>query len=228
MQSWCRIPGSLFRRHASGSPLRINELWRNPMNRLARTSTAIAVLFILALALTAQVPEREGRPQETRPATGGPRLSRACSQGGMVRHRTHSEVGQSDDSLQSSAGTTLLHDDAGEPNGLLYSVAYTRTDVKDLSARPVAFLYNGGRAPRPCGSTSGIRPPARVHPRRPVHAPGAVQAGRQRREPAGQDRPGLHRCDGTGYSRLAGKATTRDFYGIDEDVRPLRSSSSPT
>ena len=34
---------------------------------------------------------------------------------------------------KASAGTTLLTNDAGEQTGLLYSVAYTRSDVKDPS-----------------------------------------------------------------------------------------------
>src|ERR1700683_3532312 len=45
---------------------------------------------------------------------------------------------------KAGAGTTILKDDKGEPTGLLYSVAYTRSDVKDPSERPIAFLYNGG------------------------------------------------------------------------------------
>src|SRR5215469_1936313 len=45
---------------------------------------------------------------------------------------------------KATAGFILLKNDKGEPTGLMYSVAYTRTDVKDVGTRPVAFLYNGG------------------------------------------------------------------------------------
>ncbi len=45
---------------------------------------------------------------------------------------------------KATASTILLKDDAGDPIGLMYSVAYTRSDVKDLSTRPISFYYNGG------------------------------------------------------------------------------------
>ncbi|MGH9703120.1 MAG: peptidase S10, partial [Candidatus Acidiferrales bacterium] len=45
---------------------------------------------------------------------------------------------------KATAGTILLKNEKGEPIGLMYSVAYTRSDVKDASQRPISFLYNGG------------------------------------------------------------------------------------
>jgi carboxypeptidase C (cathepsin A) len=45
---------------------------------------------------------------------------------------------------RATASTLLLKNDKGEPIALMYSVAYTRSDVSDLSRRPIAFLYNGG------------------------------------------------------------------------------------
>ena len=42
------------------------------------------------------------------------------------------------------AQTILLKDDKGESTALVYSTAYIRSDVKDPSTRPIAFLYNGG------------------------------------------------------------------------------------
>src|SRR5437762_1512427 len=53
-------------------------------------------------------------------------------------------VGGQTISYKATASTTLLKNDKGEATGLLYSVAYTKNDVKDLSTRPVSFLYNGG------------------------------------------------------------------------------------
>src|SRR5215813_3120642 len=45
---------------------------------------------------------------------------------------------------KATAQTILLKDEKGAPVALIYSTAYTRSDVKDLSTRPVSFLYNGG------------------------------------------------------------------------------------
>jgi carboxypeptidase C (cathepsin A) len=45
----------------------------------------------------------------------------------------------------SSCGSAiLLKNEKDEPTALLYSTAYTRSDVKDPSTRPIAFVYNGG------------------------------------------------------------------------------------
>src|SRR5215470_6070118 len=45
---------------------------------------------------------------------------------------------------KATAQTILLKDEKGAPVALVYSTAYTRSDVKDLSGRPISFLYNGG------------------------------------------------------------------------------------
>src|SRR5438874_8321918 len=64
---------------------------------------------------------------------------------------------------KATAQTILLKDDKGEPTALLYSTAYTRSDVKDPSQRSVAFLYNGGP-----GSSSVWLHMGSVGPRRVV------------------------------------------------------------
>ncbi|HEV2197668.1 MAG TPA: hypothetical protein VGR55_18930 [Candidatus Acidoferrum sp.] len=45
---------------------------------------------------------------------------------------------------KATASTILLKNEKDEPTALIYSTAYTRSDVKDLSQRPLSFLYNGG------------------------------------------------------------------------------------
>ena len=53
-------------------------------------------------------------------------------------------IGGQNIAYKATASTTLLKNDKGDATGLLYSVAYTKSDVKDLSTRPISFLYNGG------------------------------------------------------------------------------------
>src|SRR5262249_18311903 len=80
----------------------------------------------------------EGAQQQARPApTETPK-----GEWSVTEHTIR--IGTQTIPYKASAGTTLLKNDAGEPTGLLYTVAYTRSDVKDPSTRPVAFLYNGG------------------------------------------------------------------------------------
>ena len=96
-----------------------------------------------------------------------------------------------------TASTTLLKNAAGEPIGLMYSVAYTRSDVKDLSTRPISFFYNGGPGSASMWLHMGAFGPRRVvHSRRRLHRARAVQARGQQREPPRQDRHGVHRRDG--------------------------------
>jgi len=155
----------------------------------------------------------EGRSQEARPTpTETPK-----EEWSFTDHTI--QIGGQTIPYKASAGTTLLKNDAGEPTGLLYSVAYTRSDVKDPSTRPVSFLYNGGPGsasmwlhmgafgPRRVWTVNGeFTPPA---PYRLVDNPESLL-----------DKTDLVFVDamGTGYSRIVGKATDRDFYGVDEDA----------
>jgi len=155
----------------------------------------------------------EGRSQEARPTpTDTPK-----EEWSVTEHTI--QIGGQAVPYKASAGTTLLKNDAGEPTGLLYSVAYTRSDVKDPSTRPVSFLYNGGPGsasmwlhmgafgPRRVWTVNGeFTPPA---PYRLVDNPESLL-----------DKTDLVFVDamGTGYSRIVGKATERDFYGVDEDA----------
>src|SRR5207245_3350470 len=45
---------------------------------------------------------------------------------------------------RATAATMLLKNDKDESIGVLYYTAYTRTDARDPSQRPLAFIYNGG------------------------------------------------------------------------------------
>lgn len=120
---------------------------------------------------------------------------------------------------KASAGTTLLKNDAGEPTGLLYSVAYTRSDVKDPSTRPVAFFFNGGPGSASLWLHIGAFGPRRVWTVNGEFTPPAPYRLVDNTESL-LDKTDMVFIDamGTGYSRAAGKATERDFYGVDEDV----------
>jgi carboxypeptidase C (cathepsin A) len=120
---------------------------------------------------------------------------------------------------KASAGTTLLKNDKGEPTGLLYSVAYTRSDVKDLTTRPVAFLYNGGPGSATMWLHMGAFGPRRAYTVDGVFTPPAPYKLVDNTESL-LDKTDLVFIDamGTGYSHAVCKATEHDFYGIDEDA----------
>ncbi len=120
---------------------------------------------------------------------------------------------------KASAGTTLLKNDRGESTGLMYSVAYARSDVRDPGTRPVSFLFNGGPGSATMWLHMGAFGPRRVVTTNGEFTPPAPYAIVDNAETL-LDKTDLVFIDamGTGYSRIAGKATDRDFYGVDEDA----------
>jgi carboxypeptidase C (cathepsin A) len=120
---------------------------------------------------------------------------------------------------KATASTTLLKNDKGEATGLMYSAAYTRTDVKDLSERPIAFLYNGGPGSATMWLHMGAFGPRRVYTVDGSFTPPAPYKLVDNGETL-LDKTDLVFIDamGTGYSHAVCKAQDKDFYGIDEDV----------
>jgi carboxypeptidase C (cathepsin A) len=120
---------------------------------------------------------------------------------------------------KATASTTLLKNDKGDASGLLYSVAYTRSDVKDLSSRPVSFLYNGGPGSATMWLHMGAFGPRRAHTVDGTFTPPAPYKLVDNTESL-LDKTDLVFIDamGTGYSHAVCKAQDKDFYGIDEDV----------
>jgi carboxypeptidase C (cathepsin A) len=123
---------------------------------------------------------------------------------------------------RATAATMLLHDDDGEPIGSLYSTAYTRTDVDDLSTRPIAFVYNGGPGSASAWLHMGAFGPRRIvvtDPEATPPAPYRLVAN----EGSPIDVADLVFIDpiGTGFSKPVGSGSGEDFWGIDEDARSL-------
>jgi len=120
---------------------------------------------------------------------------------------------------KATASTTLLKNDKGEPTGLIYSAAYTRSDVKDSSTRPVAFLYNGGPGSATMWLHMGAFGPRRAWTVDGTFTPPAPYRLVDNTESL-LDKTDLVFIDamGTGYSHAVCKAAEKDFYGVDEDV----------
>ena len=120
---------------------------------------------------------------------------------------------------KATASTTLLKNDKGDPTGLLYSVAYTRSDVKDLSTRPVSFLYNGGPGSATMWLHMGAFGPRRASTIDGSFTPPAPYKLVDNGESL-LDKTDLVFIDamGTGYSHAVCKVQEKEFFGIDEDA----------
>lgn len=120
------------------------------------------------------------------------------------------------------AGTTVLHDRHGKPRAEVFSVAYLREGVSDVSRRPVTYVFNGGPGSSSVWLHLGI-----IGPRR-VDFADAVQP-----QPAPyrlvDNAHGLLEVSdlvfidpvGTGYSRALGEAKDADFHGVKEDIESV-------
>src|SRR5215472_9098100 len=128
-------------------------------------------------------------------------------------------VGGQSLSYKATASTTLLKNDKGEPTGLMYSAAYTKSDVKDLNTRPISFLYNGGPGSATMWLHMGAFGPRRVYTVNGQFTPPAPYKLADNGETL-LDKTDVVFIDamGTGYSHAVCKAQDKDFFGIDEDI----------
>ncbi|MBI1739040.1 MAG: peptidase S10 [Acidobacteria bacterium] len=193
------------------------------MRKVLGLGVVIFYLMIVQVAsVAAQVPEQP-RPQEGRPPAVSDRAAAAAEAAAIKEEWSVTEhsirIGGQTIPYKASAGTTLLKNEKGEPTGMLYSVAYTRSDVKDLSTRPVSFVYNGGPGSASLWLHLGAFGPRRASTVNGEFTPPAPYKLVDNNECL-LDKTDLVFIDmmGAGYSHAVGKGQERDFWGIDEDV----------
>jgi carboxypeptidase C (cathepsin A) len=118
-----------------------------------------------------------------------------------------------------TAGTLLIKDEEDKAIGSMFYVAYTEDGVA-AGSRPVTFLYNGGPGSASLWLHMGSVGPVRVVTDSPK-ATGPAPFSVVQNEYSLLDKSDLVFVDAplTGFSRLVGKGTVKDFAGVDEDVK---------
>ncbi len=118
-----------------------------------------------------------------------------------------------------TAGTLQIKDDEEKVIGVMFYVAYTEDGVA-AGSRPVTFLYNGGPGSASLWLHMGSVGPVRVVTDSPK-ATGPAPFGVVPNQYSLLDKSDLVFIDAplTGFSRLAGKGTVKDFAGVDQDVK---------
>ncbi len=118
-----------------------------------------------------------------------------------------------------TAGTLLIHGDDDKPYGSMFYVAYTE-DGADAKSRPVTFLYNGGPGSATLWLHMGSVGPVRVVTSSPA-ATGAAPYQVVTNQYSLLDKTDLVFIDAplTGFSKAVGKATDKDFRGVDQDLK---------
>jgi carboxypeptidase C (cathepsin A) len=116
------------------------------------------------------------------------------------------------------AGTIVLRNGKNEPTASVFYVAYVAQGLGATATRPITFAYNGGP-----GSSSALIQMGGLGPRTVVTA-NAAQTAPPPYDIVDNDDSLLATSDfvfidavGTGYSRIIGKGTPKDFYGVDPD-----------
>jgi carboxypeptidase C (cathepsin A) len=134
---------------------------------------------------------------------------------------THHEMTLGGKTLKytATAGTLIIRDEEDKPYGSIFYVAYT-LDGAEAKARPVSFLYNGGPGSASLWLHMGSFSPVRIvtdSPNPTAGPPFKLVPN----EYSLLDKSDLVFIDAplTGYSRAVGKATAKDFTGVDQDLR---------
>ena len=187
-----------------------------------RTFVVFCAFFLctqsLLMSAAAQDKDKDAKPSD---AAAAPALTPPPKEESSVTDHTVRVGGQAIP-YKATAATILLKNEKDEPTALIYYTAYTRSDVKDLSQRPLAFVYNGGPGSASLWLHMGSFGPKRVAITDAEASPPAPYKLNDNPYCL-LDKTDLVFIDpvGTGFSRAVGKAQDKDFWGVDEDVKSL-------
>ncbi|MDE2091915.1 MAG: peptidase S10 [Gammaproteobacteria bacterium] len=180
--------------------------------------TALACLPLLALLLAAPAFSADKAPA-AKTAAAAASATLAAREEKVATQHTMATNGETI-RYTATAGTLVLRDEKGEPTASLFYVAYTKDGVKDLSHRPVTFLYNGGPGSSSIWLHMGAFGPMRVvtTDAAPTPPPPYDLVPNQY---SLLDKSDLVFIDAmsTGFSKLLGKAEGKDFWGVDQDTK---------
>lgn len=187
----------------------------------SRGTVAALILFGWTARTVAQETQKEApaeaKASDAKAASAAPEPKEESS---VTDHTIR--IGGQSIPYKATASTTLIKNDKGEPTALIYSTAYTKSDVKDASQRPIAFLYNGGPGSASIWLHIGAFGPRSVVTDNAAPTPPAPYKMVDN-ENSLIDKTDLVFIDpvGTGFSHAVGKAQDKDFWGVDEDVKSL-------
>ncbi|MFZ0821113.1 MAG: hypothetical protein WAM91_13670 [Candidatus Acidiferrales bacterium] len=180
------------------------------------------VVCLLALGGASRVNAQA--PQGAPPAGGAPPAAAnadATKEESSVTDHTI-KVGGQTIAYKATIGSIQLKNDAGDPTALIFYTAYTKNDVKDVTQRPVSFIYNGGPGSASIWLHMGAFGPKRVVTKNGEYTPPAPY---QMSDNANTllDVTDMVFIDpvGTGFSHAVGKSQNKDFWGVDPDIQSL-------
>ena len=167
------------------------------------------VLCLMAMPFGIRAQEKDAKPAD-KPADAAPAPA-PKEESSVTDHSI--KIGTQTIPYKATAATILLKNEKDEPIALLYSTAYTRSDVKDPSQRPISFVYNGGPGSASVWLHMGSFSPKRVVT---VNADATPPAPYKLTDNPNclLDKTDLVFVDpvGTGFSHAVGKSQDKDFW----------------
>jgi carboxypeptidase C (cathepsin A) len=187
--------------------------------------SACLLVALASLFLSPAWPAQETRPAAQPPAAGTEAHKDSDKESIPVPPEkpvvTHHELLAGGKSLRytATAGTLIIRDEDDKPYGSIFYVAYT-LDGAEPRTRPLSFLYNGGPGSASLWLHMGSFSPVRIVTDSPDPTAGPPFK-LVPNEFTLLDKSDLVFIDAplTGYSRAVGKATAKDFTGVDQDLR---------
>jgi len=126
--------------------------------------------------------------------------------------------------FKATAREVHLKNDKGEPVASVWSVAYTQEGNKDMTKRPVTFVFNGGPGSASIWLHMGMLGPQIVKTDSDaLKDDGAAPYRLSENKHTLLDITDLVFIDpvGTGYSEVIGKGKKEDFWGLNEDAASI-------
>jgi carboxypeptidase C (cathepsin A) len=191
------------------------------MIRMKNLGVLLALtLSMSTLSAAARAQEKDAKPADKPAEAAAPAPVPAKEESSITDHTIR--IGGQTIPYKATAATILLKNEKEEQTALIYYTAYTRSDAKDLSQRPISFVYNGGPGSASVWLHMGSFSPRRVIT---VNADATPPAPYKLAENPQclLDKTDLVFVDpvGTGFSHAVGKAQDKDFWGVDQDVKSL-------
>jgi carboxypeptidase C (cathepsin A) len=204
------------------------------MKDMAGAARTWGGLTLLLTALTAATPvlahaSPADAPPSEKPAAPGPAfpVSRPTTPGPIeplpapkrfiTKHTI--QIGKTSLAYRAIAGETYLYNRAAEPIGSIFSFTYLKDGPTDPH-RPVLFVFNGGPGSASIWLHMGVVGPRRVVLDRDVNPSNTPPFGIADNPQTLLDVADLVFIDpvGAGWSKVIGKGSTADFWGVDEDA----------
>ena len=182
--------------------------------------TAVFVLALAAAFPAATWAQETPKAPEAKPAEPAEKKEPPKEESSVTEHSI--KIGGQTINYTATFGSILIKDEKDEPTALIFFTAYTKSDAKDMSERPLTFIYNGGPGSASAWLHMGAFGPrrivtddARFTPPAPYRLVDNTYSLIDKTDAVFIDPVG------TGFSRAVGKANNKDFWGIDQDVHSL-------